>query len=156
MKNEEGQIISTIITSYSYDSKLNLSSITKDNKIITYTYNDKNMITNVSISNGNTYSFNYNDKDNLSSVSINNEQIGSYTYDDYGRISSSSYGFSFSYTSNKLTNVSYNNSILYSLEYDIKDRIKKIKDSSDYTLEEYIYDDEDKLEEKNIRELNIR
>ena len=106
LKNEEGQIISTIVTSYSYDSKLNLSSITKDNKIITYTYNDKNMITGVSISNGNTYSFNYNDKDNLSSVSINNEQIGSYTYDDYGRISSSSYGFIFEYTSNKLANVS--------------------------------------------------
>ena len=158
LKNEEGQIISTIVTSYSYDSKLNLSSITKDNKIITYTYNDKNMITGVSISNGSTYSFHYNDKDNLSSVSINNEEIGSYTYDDYGRIIESSYGFSFEYTSNKLANVSYNNTnnILYSLEYDIKDRIKKIKDSSDYTLEEYIYDDEDKLIEKNIRELNIR
>lgn len=154
--NEEEEVISTIITSYSYDSKLNLSSITKDNEIITYTYNDKNMITGVSISNGNTYTFNYNDKDNLSSVSINNVQIGSYTYDSYGRISSSSYGFSFEYTIDKLTCVSYNESTLYSIEYDSKNRIEEIKDEHDNTLEAYIYDDEDKLIEKNIIDFNIR
>lgn len=156
LKNEEEEIISTIITSYSYDSKLNLSSITKDNEITTYTYNDKNMITGVSISNGNTYTFNYNDKDNLSSVSINNVQIGSYTYDSYGRISSSSYGFSFEYTIDKLTSVSYNESTLYSIEYDSKNRIEEIKDENDNTLEAYIYDDEDKLIEKNISDFNIR
>ena len=113
-------------------------------------------MTSVSISNGSTYSFHYNDKDNLSSVSINNEAIGEYSYDSYGRISSSSYGFRFEYSLDKLTAIKFNNSIIYSIEYDSKNRIEEIKNSTNQTLEEYIYDDEDKLIEKNIRELNIR
>jgi ribosomal protein S8 len=143
-------------TTYTYDSLLNILSITKTNKTITYGYNTKNMISSVSISNGNTYSFIYDIKDNLDSISINNETIGSYSYDSYGRIASSSYGFSFIYDVDKLTSIKYNNSTIYSIEYDTKDRIEEIKDLYNNTLEEYIYDDEDKLEEKNIRDLNAR
>ena len=144
------------ITSYSYDSKMNLISITKDNNTINLSYNLKNKVTSISIDNGNTYNYEYNGNDNLESVSINDIEIGSYEYDTYGRIKSSSYGFSYTYTSDNLTSVSCNNNDLYTIEYDAKNRVEEIKDSNDNTIEEYVYDDEDKLEEKNIRELNIR
>ena len=143
------------IVSYTYDSKSNIATISRDNKSITYGYDNSNKLTSLAISNGNTYEFSYLNG-NLESVSINNEALGEYSYDTYGRISSSSYGFSFEYSLDKLTTIKFNNSIIYSIEYDSKNRIEEIKNSTNQTLEEYIYDDEDKLEEKNIRELNIR
>ncbi len=108
-----------ISTTYTYDSKGNKTSTTKDNKTINYTYNNSSLLTNITSGTKN-FSFEYDDFSNIISTKINDTVLATYTYAD---------------NDGPLTKVNYGNNTSNTFSYDSLGRINKLNiDSKDYDI----------------------
>lgn len=134
-----GRVTNDGVNSYSYDSKLRLSSISGDGKTLSFSYDGFNRITGTSCD-GHNNSYSYDKNGNC--TSINNT---SYSYDKLNRLTSVSFnGKTITYTYRKdsqLSKVSYPNGMTTEFGYDAVGRLtsKSTKLSNGTVIAAYTY-----------------
>ena len=116
-----GRITSDGVNSYSYDSKMRLSSITGGGKTLSFTYDGFNRITGTSCD-GHSNTYTYDNNGNCTSVNST-----SYGYDKLNRMTSVTFsGKTITYTYRKdsqLSKVSYPNGMTTTFSYDAVGRL---------------------------------
>ncbi len=179
--NNTNGLINSIIdpngnsTNYTYDNKLRITNITKDNHNVSYEYNDDNNLSKI-IHGTKNYIFNYDEFNNPSSVKINNNTlVNNYYEDNNGNLNKVLYGnnheINYTYDSldrlesiiksndtyknyydnlGRITKITSNND-LYKYDYDFAKRLSTFKYNNYET--NYNYDKENNVIEK-IEELN--
>lgn len=137
--DELGRVINDGVNSYSYDSKLRLSSVSRNGEAINFSYDGFNRITSTSGSGyNNTYSY---DK-NGNCTSVNNTE---YTYDGLNRLASVKFSgktITYSYRKDsKLSKVAYPNGMTTTYDYDAVGRLtgKQTKLSNGKVIASYSY-----------------
>lgn len=120
-----GRVTNDGVNSYSYDSKLRLSSVTGDGKTLSYTYDGFNRITGTEY-NGHSNSYSYDKNGNCTSVNGT-----TYGYDKLNRLTSVSFnGKTITYTYRKdsqIEKVSYPNGMTTTYGYDAVGRLTSKK-----------------------------
>lgn len=124
-----GRVTSDGINTYTYDSNLRLSTITKAGKTLTYTYDGFNRITAVDYNDftGNKVQYAYDANGNITSMTYPGGKKATYTYDGLNRMKSvtdwNSKTINYNYRKDDLLqSVSYPNGITTTFTYDAAGR----------------------------------
>ena len=134
-----GRVTNDGVNSYTYDSKMRLSSITGNGKTLSFSYDGFNRVTGTDY-NGHSNSYSYDNNDNCTSINGT-----SYTYDKLNRLTSVKFsGKTITYTYRKdsqLSKVTYPNGMTTTFGYDDVGRLtsKTTKLSSGTVIASYSY-----------------
>ena len=124
-----GRITSDGVNSYTYDTNLRLSTITKGGKTLTYTYDGFNRVIAVDYNDfsGNKVQYGYDANGNITSMTYPGSKVVNYTYDGLNRMKSvtdwNNKTINYSYRKDDLLqSVSYPNGMTTSFTYDAAGR----------------------------------
>lgn len=109
-------------TSYSYDARDNLLSVSSGNFSNTYAYNSRDQLQSITHNNF-SYNYSYDTYGNLQSVSAGNSPLASYSYN----------------SSDTLSQLQYGNGDTLNYTYDEYDRVTMVQNGNNQTLAEYTY-----------------
>ncbi len=132
---------------YTYNNKEMISQISCGNKQVNYSYNNQNLLSNI-ISGNKNYKLFYDDFLNISNIMINNRNIITNTYgQNNGSLLSSTYGnnnaISYQYDSFERIKKITKEDNVYEYFYNNNGNVYKIKDNIDDI--NYVYDNENRV-----------
>lgn len=146
------------LTSYKYDDKRRLTSVTSGNKSVTYVYDDKNLLSKIKHGKK-EYNFDYDEFSNIKTIKIGDnltlvtnhyDESGDLTSFDYGNKDSVFYEYDEFYRLKKMTK----ESDTYNYKYNNNGDLVKILSNDDVI--KYTYDLSKRLSEYHFNDFNTK